>query len=301
MENETLPRLSLLQVKSVIEEHNEREKHAYVNRNVAVVKHAGPWLAQSFARYPFVLEEMRVLIVKRGEAHPIVNLLPLDIYAGELVFLDKNTTVEVHNLSQDLEGEGFSMSDEVFRLAVGETVPSSFDGHVRNFKITLKPEDIDFLTRLIDMLYHTIRTSDYSSRVFLSLSAAFLWYVDSLYKHQQQAHSHEQTREQQVFASFIALVNEYACHEHNLSFYADRLFLSLRYMSSIIKKVSGRSAKEWIDEALITAIKIDLRHTTKPLKQIADETKFPNMSFFSKFFKRMVGMTPMEYRRHFHR
>jgi len=85
--------------------------------------------------------------------------------------------------------------------------------------------------------------------------------------------------------------------EHNLSFYANRLCLSPRYLGTLIGKASGRGAKEWIDEALTTTIKVDLRHTSKPLKQIAIDMQFPNMSFFSKFFKRMTGMTPIEYRR----
>ena len=69
-------------------------------------------------------------------------------------------------------------------------------------------------------------------------------------------------------------------------------------MSTLIKKVSGRAAKEWIDNTLLTLAKIELKHTNKSVAQIADELNFPNPSFFSKFFRRMTGKTPGAYREH---
>lgn len=281
----------------MLDEMDEAGLHVAINQNVGVIKQAGPQIGQRFINAPFMLDEMRVLICKRGHAQPIVNLLPLDVEAGDLVFLGQHSMVENKEFSDEMLGEGLSMTNEIFRMAMGETIPSSFDGHLRSFKISLEPDEKAFIGQIIDMMYDTIRQSDYSSRVFLSLAATFWWYVDALYKRREQAENHEQSREQQLFAHFIALVNEHARTEHNLSFYADRLFLSQRYMGTIIKQVSGRSAKEWIDEALATAIKVELRHTAKPLKEIAYEMSFPNMSFFSKFFKRMTGLTPMDYRK----
>jgi AraC-like DNA-binding protein len=64
----------------------------------------------------------------------------------------------------------------------------------------------------------------------------------------------------------------------------------------VVKQASGRSAKQWIDEALVTRIKIDLLHTEKPITSISDDMNFPNQSFFTKFFKRMTGMTPSQFR-----
>ena len=62
-----------------------------------------------------------------------------------------------------------------------------------------------------------------------------------------------------------------------------------------MKKVSGKAAKEWIDEAITTRIKVELKHSDKSIAQIAYDLNFPNPSFFSKYFKRMTGMTPHEY------
>lgn len=63
-----------------------------------------------------------------------------------------------------------------------------------------------------------------------------------------------------------------------------------------MRYVSGKSAKHWIDEATINAIKVQLRYTDKQVAEIAYDMNFPNASFFCKYFKRLTGMTPMDYR-----
>ncbi len=296
MEKKDIRRLSLQEMQTVVHGLNEKDLHVYLSQNVGVLKQGFPGVVDQLLSQPFIIDEMRVMIIKQGHSTPIVNLLPMDLQAGDLLFIGKNSTVVLEGYSDDVLAEGFSMSDELFRLAMGTAMPHSLDGHLRSFRLSLKPDEMEYITQLITLLYDTIRQTDYNSRVFLSLASAFWWYLDSLYSSHVQANRQETNRDQEVFGRFISLVNEHARTHHNLAFYADRLCLSLRYMGTLVKQVSGRSAKEWIDEALVTAIKVDLRHTTKPLKQIADEMEFPNMSFFSKFFKRMTGLTPMAYR-----
>lgn len=100
-----------------------------------------------------------------------------------------------------------------------------------------------------------------------------------------------------MFNKFIQLVNKFSAREHNLDFYASELCVTPRYMSTIVKGVSGKSAKEWIDKSMLTTIEIALRHSNKTAAEIAFDMNFPNTSFFSKYFKRLTGMTPMEYRK----
>lgn len=92
-------------------------------------------------------------------------------------------------------------------------------------------------------------------------------------------------------------MSEFAPEHHTIDFYASRLCLTPRYMSTIVRQVSGKSAKQWIDDALVTRIKIDLKHTDKSVARICDDMNFPNPSFLTKFFKRMTGQTPSQFRR----
>ena len=72
--------------------------------------------------------------------------------------------------------------------------------------------------------------------------------------------------------------------------------LTERYLSTIIRQTSGVTAKEWIDRAIITRIKVELKHTDKSVARISDDMNFPNPSFFSKYFKRFTKQTPLEYK-----
>ena len=67
-------------------------------------------------------------------------------------------------------------------------------------------------------------------------------------------------------------------------------------MSTVVRNVSGKTAKYWLDEAIINAIKVQLRDTDKQASEIAYDMDFPNPSLFCKYFKRLTGMTPMDYR-----
>ena len=296
MTKKELRHLSLSQMKTMLQEIDEEDIHAYINNHVAVVTDVVPSIVLPLLQHPIMLDEMRVMVLKHGATYPTVNLLPMELKQDSLLFMASKSIVELQNFSPDVQGMGFSLSGELFNLAMGDHIPSSMDGHLRHFHVSLNDGEVDYLSRLIHLLYDTISQKDYNSRVFLSLTASFFWYVDSLW--QRQAHQDAiPNREQQLFGKFIQLINEHARREHNIDFYAEQLFLSPRYMSTVIKRISGKGAKEWIDEAIVTAIKVDLHNTDKPLKQIADEMEFPNMSFFSKYFKRMTGLTPMQYRR----
>lgn len=103
-------------------------------------------------------------------------------------------------------------------------------------------------------------------------------------------------RSQAIFDSFLKLVAEYHCSERNVSFYADRLCLTPKYLSKLIKTISDRSAPEWIDSFVILEAKNMLKYSDMPIKEIVYHLNFPNQSVFYKFFKSHTGMTPSEYR-----
>ena len=89
---------------------------------------------------------------------------------------------------------------------------------------------------------------------------------------------------------------EHCDHQRTLDFYADRLCLSKQYLGSLIMEVSHRSARAWIDEAALQRIKMMLRHSTAPLNDISNRMSFAEPSHFSRYFKRLTGMTPNQYR-----
>jgi AraC-like DNA-binding protein len=81
-----------------------------------------------------------------------------------------------------------------------------------------------------------------------------------------------------------------------MAFYADKLCLTPKYLSKLIKQASGKSAPEWIDNFVILEAKNLLKYTNLAIKEIVFQLHFPNQSVFYKFFKAHTGMTPSEYR-----
>ncbi len=96
--------------------------------------------------------------------------------------------------------------------------------------------------------------------------------------------------------AFIKLVVEHHNEERNMSFYADKLCLSPKYLSKLVKAQTGRSAPEWIDAFVIMEAKNLLKYSELSIKEIVYKLNFPNQSVFYKFFKAHTGLTPSEYR-----
>ena len=96
---------------------------------------------------------------------------------------------------------------------------------------------------------------------------------------------------------FIKLVKENFRKERQLKFYADILCITPRYLSRVVKECTGASAAEWIERSVVLEARALLKSTNMTVQQISDELNFPSQTFFGKYFKRRVGMSPKEYRR----
>ena len=96
---------------------------------------------------------------------------------------------------------------------------------------------------------------------------------------------------------FVKLVKEHFRKERQLKFYADKLCITPRYLSRVVKECTGSSAAEWIELTVVLEARALLKSTNMTVQQISDELNFPSQTFFGKYFKRRVGMSPKEYRR----
>ena len=104
------------------------------------------------------------------------------------------------------------------------------------------------------------------------------------------------TRQTDLFHRFVALVHEHCAREREVTFYADRLCISTRYLSTIVRNISHGSAKEFIDRAVVLEIKVMLQSTDLSVQEIAYRLRFPDQSYLGRFFKKHTGESPTEYR-----
>lgn len=96
--------------------------------------------------------------------------------------------------------------------------------------------------------------------------------------------------------NFLQLLIKHADTEHNPSFYAGKLCISVQYLSLILKEVSGKTANHWIAGYLIARAKVLLRKPEITLQQVAEILNFSDQSSFGKFFKKHTGVSPKKYK-----
>ena len=96
---------------------------------------------------------------------------------------------------------------------------------------------------------------------------------------------------------FIRLLQLHYMNERSVTFYADKLFISPKYLSLLVKKATGRSASRWIDDRVIMEARNLLRYSGKNIQQVAYMLNFSNQSSFGKYFKHLTGMSPTEYQK----
>ena len=107
-----------------------------------------------------------------------------------------------------------------------------------------------------------------------------------------------ETRAQQIFDRFMKLLSAYHTKERSLQFYADKMFLSPKYVSGAIKSYSGKGALDWINEYVVLEAKMMLRYTEMSVQEVAYALNFPTQSAFGKYFRHLLGMSPKQYRSH---
>ena len=94
----------------------------------------------------------------------------------------------------------------------------------------------------------------------------------------------------------MELLQIYHKEQRSVGFYAEKMHITPKYMSSMMKQISGRSAAEWIDEYVILEAKNLLKYSGMSIQEITYFLNFSTQSFFGKYFKQHTGMSPSQYR-----
>lgn len=110
-----------------------------------------------------------------------------------------------------------------------------------------------------------------------------------------EIHSRQRNRKKEVLEDFFHLVQTHTANRE-VAFYAGKLCITPKYLSIITKESTGSSAKELIDKFAITELKLRLKSTSTPLKEIAAQLNYPCEAFLCKYFKKHTDMTPSHYR-----
>lgn len=270
----------------------------YVTQDFAIVCGANTYKAMREIfeiSVPYRVDDFRFIVFNKGEVDVTTNLLNYHVTENMVGFMGNGGIIQMNRVSPDIEISGLVAKEDFLRRAMGGRLPSVFNGRIHNFYISVSAQECEMIVRMIRLL--RFLAEDVSHReATASLIAAVVNYIAGLYDRYGSDTPAVQSRGQDVFNRFIALVNEQCFQHHTLDYYADKLCITQRYLGTLVKQASGTTAKEWIDRALINEAKVALKHSDITIAQLADKLSFPNPAFFSKFFRRMTGLTPSQYK-----
>ena len=109
--------------------------------------------------------------------------------------------------------------------------------------------------------------------------------------------SNLQGRSSELYNQFISQVNNFCRTYSDVHFYADQLNVSSRYLAQVTRRISCKTPKAIIDEYIVKEIERELSTTTHTMQEIANTFGFSSQAHLTKFFKKMRGLTPSEYRK----
>lgn len=258
--------------------------------------------------YPVRFDGYILFFLKKGHFSLDINLNTYDIHENSLLVVVPGNIVKLSAYKEDHIGDAellFALVSREFLSSIRFDFNKVFQDSIRVWKnpcITLQGEELDLAEDYFNLTRKILSSAQDNKREITgSLLTSFIYVALSLWTQRLASAPPEESassaRVNQVFERFLALVTEYHNEQRGVAFYADKLCLTPKYLSKLVKMSSGRSAPDWIDSYVILEAKNLLKYSDKPIKEIVYLLHFPNQSVFYKFFKAHTGQTPSEYRK----
>ncbi len=264
----------------------------------------------SIFSHPFRVNCYMAVFCSSGSISCMLNMNEYTLSKNMLMVITPGNIVRI--TSPDLEQALSNASFTFVAVSVDYISNSGLDFNslfseamalMQNPCIKIKDSELRLLSDYIDLIYKiTNSTAKYVresvSAIMSSVFYQFASYFDDYLRdeHTRTVAAPDNSRHRRMFEAFIKLVKDNHNSERMVGFYADKLCVTPKYLSKIVREVSGRSAPKWIDGFVIMSAKSMLKYSDMTVKEISIELNFPNQSFFSKFFKSQTGLTPNEYR-----
>ena len=259
-------------------------------------------------QYPVRFDGYIFFFLKEGHFQVDHNLNTFDVRSGSIMMTVPGNIVKVSSYKPEHIADAelyFLLISKEFMSGIHLDINRVYQESLRLWNypcIRLSEDDISLLVEYFTLSRNILhsRMKD-KKNVLGALVTSFAHVILELWtreiSHSRKAENPSTARINQLLERFIALVTEYHNTERGVAFYADKLCLSPKYLSKLIKQASGRSAPAWIDSFVILEAKNLLKYSDKSVKQIVYDLHFPNQSVFYKFFKAHTGMTPSAYRK----
>ncbi len=245
-----------------------------------------------------------LLMCKKGKIQICINGKYVKIEGSELVFILPNSTITNLKFSSDVDCAAICISSVRVQdfLKTQDLLNLVFT--IRKFPLLHLNEDkfsnLMILKENVKQMFlisHPYYEKIMSHFVEIILYDIFGCYKDAYEEVVISAKTEVPNRTNQLFATFISLLHSYKGIHREVRFYANKMFITPKYLSAICKVVSGKTCSKWISEVVMVEIIHLLRYSDLSIKEVAYKLQFENLSSFSKYVRKYLGCTPIEYRK----
>ncbi|MFI3304124.1 MAG: helix-turn-helix domain-containing protein [Rikenellaceae bacterium] len=253
------------------------------------------------ATRPVSINGFAAIVMMQGEARVSIDMNEYDVRPCDIVFFSPESIIRTLECTVDAAAYLISSSKN-FMNEVQVDLSTSLAIYMRfgrNPVIHATQRDVAEIRQLFQLI-KTMLNSDkerYKNEIIRTLFTTIFYILSDLNQREEHDEDIKQGRAEVIFDEFVLLLRKYNKQERNVQFYATKLNISAKYLSAVIKEVSGKTAAKWIDESVILEAKSMLIYSGLTIQQIATELNFSTQSFFGKYFKQHTGMSPSRFKR----
>ena len=241
-------------------------------------------------------------IITRGWLTILYNNSEMTLREGDLYTYSPGFELTILSSSSDcsaiclLADEHFTLSLPIVRDAIRTAYFTVVE--LTSPVLPLQADDFSRLRELMQMMIHYqqmgLPLANDSLRMLYNL---FLTDLSTVQQHSIREHRFPK-RIEEIFLGFLHLLPQHFAEHHDIGFYASRLCITTTYLSRVVRQVSGgRTVVDYINQMLLMEATFLLRQTSMSITQISDQLHFAEVTTFARFFTRMKGMTPREFRK----
>ena len=248
-----------------------------------------------------------IFYCQRGSVEVSLEGCHYHIKPGDVYIYMASTLVHLLHKSEDAEGIMVEVDFYYILPIVNKVINVESQLFMRkNPCVSLSGEQCAHFEYLLNNLWDRINAEDCQKEnvqyqhlkleLIKSMGQTICYEILNMYFTNQPLQPLQQGKKDVVFQNFMLSLFRFYRKERDVSFYARMQHITPRYFSAIIKEKTGDSALQWIVRMVITEAKQLLEESDLSIKEIADQLNFPTQSFFGKYFKQYVGVSPKDYR-----
>ena len=249
-----------------------------------------------------LIQGVSIGVTVSGSAKIKINGKMHELRPNTLFIFNENTVVEQVKASIRSSGYMITYSRQYLNSIHVDTqdLISIYHGFLNEPCVQVKPEEAAYIHDISKLMRSVL--CDYAptanrDKIIASLFAAMFHYVMGiLQQHSSNGSNNVSNRTDELFNRFLDLLREHCSTERSVEFYAQKMGITPKYLSLILKKKSGRNASKLIDEAVVYEAKRLLKYSGLSINEIATKLNFASQSFFGKYFKQRVGVSPSRYK-----